>query len=139
MGYLSECPLCPAPQFMGKDQFVKGGSFINRLFLFTHQSGIDISWSSTVGNIAGHVAEGAGLLARRTSIRQGICSKSVTTTRTLPLRHLYHLPRLMRNSDCGMRSKRTFYSEIRTLHSAFGISLHKDSDHNPIESPSNFL
>ena len=25
MGYLSECPLCPAPQFMGKDQLYKGG------------------------------------------------------------------------------------------------------------------
>jgi len=24
MGYLSECPLCPAPPFMGKDQFAKG-------------------------------------------------------------------------------------------------------------------
>jgi hypothetical protein len=25
-GYLSECPLCPAPPFMGKDEFPKGRS-----------------------------------------------------------------------------------------------------------------
>ena len=25
MGYLSECPLCPAPPYMGKDQLAKGG------------------------------------------------------------------------------------------------------------------
>ena len=72
--------------------------FIDGFVLFAHESRIEIPWSSTVGNIAGHIAEGAGLLARRTSLRCRISPKSITAIRTFPLCHLYHLP-----FQCGTR------------------------------------
>jgi len=53
-------------------------SIVNRLLLLSHQSWIDVPWSSAIRNIAGDIAEGANLFAGRTSIRDGIGPKRET-------------------------------------------------------------
>ena len=87
----------------------RGGLLINRLIFFTHKSRVNIAWSPTIWNIAGHITEGAGLLAGRTLLRHGIGPKCVTTIGTFPLCHGSHLPSKMRNVECGVRNNNISY------------------------------
>ncbi len=83
------------PEHVSESHFEIGNStflFIDRFVLLSCESRIEIPGSSAVRNIAGHIAESTGLLARGASIRHGISRESITTARTLPLRHLVHLP-----------------------------------------------
>jgi hypothetical protein len=66
------------------DGFAESAPAEQKLFVawfdfFAHQSGVNISRSTAVRNITAHIAEGAGLLAGRTSIGHGISPKRVTT------------------------------------------------------------
>jgi hypothetical protein len=52
--------------------------FIDGFVFFASQSRVHIARSPAIGDITGHIAEGASLLARGTSIRQCLSSEGVT-------------------------------------------------------------
>jgi len=60
---------------------------INGVFLFPHKPWVDIPRPPALRNIAGHIAEGTGLLAGRTPIRRSLCFKGIVAIQTFPMTH----------------------------------------------------
>jgi len=69
------------------DSWTHAGLIVNGFFLLAHQPRIDIPRSPALRDIAGHIAEGACLLAGRTLIRRRLCRKGIVAIGTFPLSH----------------------------------------------------